>query len=178
MSFIDFAFRMFPYWSMGAFMGWAVWKSDYKDLLRFEWKPFSKFFLFMCLLTVYRYWMIKAIIASGMGANLQAVTKVPVGGVFFVGWEDLCHSAPLVILQRMIGTKKWTWPIHALCTAMVMLSFMTGHLYQGFGAAMFISLYILFGISFGKKRGFGTLIAGHMLYDFLTIMTIRMALGL
>ena len=50
----------------------------------------------------------------GMGANFQAVKTLPIGAVFFVGWENLCFSVPLVLLRRMIGTSKWTWPIHAL----------------------------------------------------------------
>ena len=177
MSFLDFAARMCPFWGFGALMGWAVWKSDYKDLLAFDKKAFAKFFLFMCALTVYRYIMLKIMIANGFGSHLDAVKSLPVGATMFVGWEDLAHSAPLVLLRKMIGTNKITWPIHGLCTAMVMTSFMTGHLYQGFFAAAFISLYIPFGVWFGQKRGFGTLIASHTLYDFLTIVTIKVALG-
>lgn len=177
MSFLDFASRMFPYWGLGALMGWAIWKSDYKDLLRFDKKAFAKFFLFMCAITVYRYFLIRVLVHNGMGSNFEAAKSLPIGGVFFTPWEDLCHSMPLVLMRRMLGTKWWTLPIHFLATAMVMVSFSCGHLYQGIIPAAFISLYILFGIHFGQKRGFSTLMLGHILYDFATIMTIRMALG-
>lgn len=178
MSFLDFAFRMAPYWSLGAFMGWAVWKSDYKSLLAFDAKAFGKWCLFLTVISFYRYYMLKLAIHAGIDLHLDAVKSLPVGATAFVGWEDLAHSLPLVLLRRMIGTSKWTWPIHGLCTTMVLVSFLSGHLYQGLPAACFISLYILFGIHFGQKRGFGTLMLGHMAYDFSTIMTIRLALGL
>ena len=177
MTFTDFASRMAPYWGLGALMGWAVWKSDYKDLLTFNLKSFTKFFLFMMLVTVYRFYMIRMLVQHGMGESLEVVKSLPVGATLFVGWEDLAHTAPLVLMRRMLGTKWFTLPIHFLATALVMISFASGHLYEGGVAAAFISLYILFGIHFGQKKGFGTLIAGHMTYNFLTIMTIRMALG-
>lgn len=177
MSFLDFAARMFPYWCLGALMGWAVWKSDYKDLLAFDKKAFGKWTAFMACISVYRYFMIKAMIMSGIGSSFNAVRMLPIGSTVFVGWEDLAHSLPLVLLRRVIGTSKWVFPIHAIATSAVMLSFMSGHLYQGVPAAALISLYIPFGISFGQKRGFGTLIAGHMAYDFCTMEIIRIALG-
>lgn len=178
MSFLDFAARMSPYWGFGALMGWAIWKSDYKDLLAFDKKAFGKFFIFMALITVYRYYMIQSAVRAGLGSHFEAVKGLPVGAVFFTPWEDLCHEIPLVLLRRMIGTSKWAFPIHAIAMAAVMISFGAGHVYQGIPAAMLISLYIPFATNFGQKKGFGTLMASHVLYDFTTIMTIRMALGL
>lgn len=177
MSFLDFAARMLPYWCLGGLMGWAVWKSDYKDLLAFDKKAFGKFFLFMAALSVYRYCMIQLAISHGIDLHLDAVKGLPIGAVFFTPWEDMCHTVPLVLLRRMLGTSKWTWPIHALAMVMVALSFGCGHLYQGVMSAAFISLYIPFGVSFGQKRGFGTLMAGHVLYDFSTIALIKMIVG-
>lgn len=177
MSFLDFASRMFPYWCLGAFMFWAVWKSDYKDLLRFEWKSFAKWFAFLCAVTVYRFFMIRMAVHAGIDLHLGPVKSLPVGAVFFTFWEDLCHGLPLVLLRRMIGTSKWTWPIHALAMLGIMIAFGSGHQYQGNVAAILLSFYIPFSVQFAQKRGFGTLMLGHILYDFSTIMTIRMALG-
>ena len=177
MSFTQFALRMFPYWSFGGLMFWAIWKSDHKDLLRFDLKAFAKFFTFMLAVSAFRYCMI-SIIAHYVGTDsFQAVNKLPIGAVFFVGWENLAHSIPLVLLRRMIGTSKWTWPIHILAMAAVMVSFSCGHLYQGVAAATFISLAIPFDIHWGKKVGFGTTMGCHVLYDFMTIMVIRLAIS-
>jgi hypothetical protein len=177
MTFTGFAMRMWPYWCLGALMGWAVWKSDYKDLLRFEWKPFAKFFLFMCVVSIYRYFMISLMVRHGMGSNLNAVKGLPVGAVFMTPWEDACHDLPLVLLRRIIGTNKWTWPIHALAMGIVVLGFSSGHIYQGLFSAALIGLYIPVAVHFGKKRGFGTVMGCHVLYDFSTIMIIRTVLG-
>jgi len=178
MSFTDFASKMFPFWGLGALMGWAIWKSDYKDLLRFDWKAFSKFFLFMAVVSTYRYYMLRFKIAHGADLHLDAVKSLPIEAVFFVFWENLYHSVPLVLLRRMIGTNKWVMPIHALAMAMVMISFGIGHAYQGIFAATFISFAVPFDVHWGQKVGFGTTILCHILYDFLTIMTIRLAMGM
>lgn len=177
MSFSEFAFRMFPYWGLGALMGWAIWKSDYKDLLKFDIKVFAKFFLFMLAISAFRYFLIRTIVHFAGTDSFQAVNKLPIGAVFFVFWEDLCHSVPLVLLRRMIGTSKWVWPIHALAMIGVTLSFGSGHLYQGFLSAAFISLYIPWSVGFVQKNGAGTIAVNHTLYDLLTILTIRLAIG-
>lgn len=177
MSFTEFALRMFPYWCFGALMFFAIWKSDYKDLMRFDSKAFGKFLLFMCGVSAFRYFMI-SILVHFIGTNsFQAVNQLPIGAVFFVGWENLAHSIPLVLFRRMIGTSKWTWPIHLLTTLVVMFSFANGHLYQGALAATFISLAIPLDIHWGQKVGFGTTMSCHVLYDFATIMIIRLAIG-
>ena len=177
MSFTDFAFRMFPYWCLGAAMAFAIWKSDYKSLLRFDKNAFAKFFSFMVIVSIFRYAMIHSLVHFIGTGSFQAVNKLPIGAVLFVPWENLAHSIPLVLFRRMIGTNKWTWPIHVLAMLMVMVSFGMGHVYQGIGAAIFISLAIPLDIYWGKKVGFGTTMSCHVLYDFLTIMTIRLALG-
>lgn len=177
MTFTSFALRMFPYWCLGALMGWAVWKSDYKDLLAFNLKSFLKFFLFMCILSVYRYYMLKVAIHEGFNLHLDAVKSLPVGAVFFTPWEDMCHSLPLVLLRRILGASKWTWPIHAIAMFVVMFGFGAGHIYQSLFSAFLISFYIPFAVYFGQKRGFATLCAGHVLYDFSTIMVIRAVIG-
>jgi hypothetical protein len=177
MSFFDFAFHMFPYWCLGAAMGWAVWKSDYKDLLAFDKKTFGKFFVFMTVVSIYRYFMLRVLINHGYGSHLDAIKNLPVGATMFVGWEDMAHIAPLVLMRKMLGTKKWTWPIHALATLVVMISFMSGHIYQGVVPAMFISLYIPFAVNFAQRKGLGTLMVNHITYDFMTIMLIKMIVG-
>jgi hypothetical protein len=177
MSFTEFALRMFPYWSLGGLMFWAIWKSDFKDLLRFDLKAFSKFFLYMLTISLIRYFMIKWIVGMGMGSNFQAVKGIPIGAVFFTPWEDLCHSVPLVLLRRMIGTSKWTWPIHTVMLITVTTSFGLGHIYQGYWAAAMISLYIPFAVGFIQKRGASTIMASHVLYDFCTLMVVRLVIG-
>ena len=132
----------------------------------------------MACMSVVRYFMIKTAFSQGIGLEqAQTAYMLPIGGTAFVGWEDLCYSFPLVLLKRMLGTSKWMWPVHMLLLAFVMLSFFTGHTYQGVFAAAMISFYIPYAVRFIEKNGVTTLMLGHMLYDFATIMTVRAAVG-
>lgn len=178
MSFLDFLSKMYPYYFLGLIIFFSVYNSEYRKLLAFNKKSFFKFFTFMVFASIYRIVMIKTAAALGHGIyGLEVVKKLPIGGVFFVGWEDVVFSLPLVLLGRMIGSRFLTWPIHAIVLLLTMASFASGHVYQGFIPAMFLSLYVPFGVYWGQKRGYGTLMACHVVYDFLTILAIKIALG-
>jgi hypothetical protein len=173
MSFIEFASRMFPYWCLGGFMFWAVWNSEYKDLLAFSKKTYLEFLSFMIVVCVIRICLIRFIVHHGVNvSSFSAVKKLPIGGTLFVGWEDLAFSLPLVLLRRMLGTSKWMMPVHYLLLAFTTLAFFTGHIYQGYLSAGLISLYIPWAVNFSQKRGFRTLMFGHMTYDFLTFVAL------
>ena len=95
-----------------------------------------------------------------------------------VFWEDSCHGLPVLLLQLFLGTdKKWKWAIHALCTAIVMVSFGLGHVYQGIFAACLISFYIPYSIKIGKQYGFGTVMLCHTLYDLTTLLSLKLLVG-
>jgi hypothetical protein len=169
---------MLPYWLMGAFVGYSVWKSDYKDLLAVNKRSIIKFTLFMLAVSAYRIWKLKTEISHGIDlSSLEPVKRLPIGATLFVGWEDLCFSLPLVFMRRLIGTSKWAMPLHWLLTFATMISFGSGHIYQGFLAAAFISLYIPFAVKFAVEKGFGTIMINHSIYDFLTMLAIRIVLG-
>jgi hypothetical protein len=177
MSFLEFASRLFPYWCLGAFTFYAVWKSEYKNILSFNLGTFSKFFLFMACISAFRYFVLSEAFKHGIGLEqAQSSFTLPIGGTAFVGWEDMCHSVPLVVLRKM-WPSKWATPIHVLLLLAVMLSFGLGHVYQGGWSALLIAFYIPYAVGFIERNGAGTLMAGHVLYDFCTIMTVRLAAG-
>jgi hypothetical protein len=179
MTFLEFAFRMFPYWMLGAFTFYSVWNSEYRDMLAVNKRSVIKFSLFMLLVTCYRIWRIKSMVSSGVDtSSLAPVKNIPIFGTLFVPWEDLCFCLPLVFIRRLIGTDKW-WKksIHWILVVLTMISFGSGHLYQGVAQSVFLSFYIPFMTNFGDKKGFGTLMTNHVLYDFSTMMAIRIALG-
>jgi hypothetical protein len=178
MTFLEFAIHMSPYWLMGAFVGYSIWNSSYRDMLAVNKRSVVKFTLFMLAMSVYRVWRLKSQMSHGMDmSGLAPVTRLPIAGTLFVGWEDLCFSLPLVFTRRLIGTSKWVMPIHYLLTIATMTSFMSGHLYQGILSACLISLYIPFAVKFGREKGFGTLVINHILYDLLTLSAVKIALG-
>lgn len=179
MTFTEMALRMYPYWIMGIFMLFAVYQSNHRDLLRIELNKIGKWILFLGGLTIYRIIVFKLFSGNeylhqaGTGASI-----IPWQATLTVFWEDACHSLPLVILARALGTDRW-WKkgLIGAAIALVMVSFGLGHVYQGYLAAIFLSFYIPFTYKKGQEVGFGTVMICHMLYDLATILTIKQFLG-
>lgn len=177
MSFLEFASFMFPYWILGALMFFVIWKSSEKEILAFNKASFFKFFLFIIFLSAWRYYSVNQMLSHDIKpANLDVVGKLPLGGTLFVFWEDLCHTAPLLLIKRLMGKHKLAKFVNLTLMAFVMFSFGLGHLYQGTFSAIFLSFYIPYGVSFAEKRGLGTLMAGHTLYDFTTLAMMKFIL--
>ena len=179
MDFAEVAVRMWPLWLLGLFMVFAAWKTDNKDLIRIEKKPLMKFAKFLVFLTIYRLIVFHFLAHYPMVENASAaVQSIPWQMTFLVFWEDMSFALPLVFLKKLIGSKKWLQPIYWLGMATMMLSFGSGHIYQGLLPALALSLYVPFSVSRGKMYGFGTVVLCHMPYDMSTILAVRLALGL
>jgi len=108
---------------------------------------------------------------------LSTVKSLPLGVTLFVGWEDMAHAVPIVLLRRFLGNSKWLIPARLIVLAAVMLEFGLGHRYQGNLAAAILSLYILVSIRYGVKVGFGTVMACHVMYDLATLSVAKYALS-
>lgn len=179
MDFTEIALRMFPYWIMGIFMLFAVYHSEYKDLLRVQWKPIMKWLLFIVALTAYRIAVFKFFSGNETLHNqTQGAMMIPWQATLTVFWEDACHGLPLAILSRYLGTDKW-WKKLVTLVAIIftMFAFGLGHVYQGTVAAFFLSFYIPYTFKKGQEIGFGTVMICHTLYDLATILTIKNFLG-
>ena len=114
---------------------------------------------------------------GSMGEAAKNIVQIPWFLAFGVFWEDMLHALPLILLQKLIGTQKKTWPIHILATAVIMASFGLGHTYQGAFAAFALSFYIPYSVQLGKKFGLGTVMICHILYDLSTILFLKFMLG-
>lgn len=170
------ALTMYPYWIMGAFMVWATLRTRSKDLVRVEIPAVFNWVRFLITITFLRILVIKLFPAQFHEAT-KDMTDIPWPLTLTVFWEDAMHGLPLVLIRRFLGTAKWTWPIHGILMAIVMLEFGLGHVYQGVPAAMLLSLYIPVSMNLGKKYGFGTVMIGHTLYDLFTVLTLKMMMG-
>lgn len=179
MEFSEIALRMFPYWIMGIFMIFVVYKSQYKDLLKIQWNSVGKWLMVLGGLTLYRIAIFSWLKNN---AQLQEMTSgamtIPWQATLTVFWEDACHTLPLVIFSRWLGKDKlWKKILSWASIAFVMVSFGLGHVYQGYLAAAFLSCYIPYTFKKGQEVGFGTVMICHTLYDLVTILTIRLFLG-
>lgn len=179
MTFTEMALRMFPYWIMGILTMIAVYNSEYRKLLRVEVKPLMKWILFLAVVTIYRIAVFHFLKGNDKLHNMtEGAMMIPWQATLTVFWEDACHGLPLAILGLALGNDKlWKKLLTWLAIFIVTVSFGLGHVYQGWIAATFLSLYIPFTLKRGKEIGFGTIMICHTLYDLATILTVKTFLG-
>lgn len=182
MSFQEMAMHLWPMWAMGIFMMVTVFRSEHRDLLKVSTKPILKWIGYLGVITAIRlfsFWMIKQ---SGTDTSiviekLSPVNTIPWQGIFGVFWEDAMHGLPLALLARGLPSKWWSKLTSWAATVLIMLSFGSGHMYQGLLSAFLIMWYIPFSVKVGQKHGFGTVMICHILYDLATIFCVKWALG-
>lgn len=164
-----------PLWLFAAIFLYFVSQSSHKYLLQFHKTPFFKFLRVLTIALLiklgYFYFFGDPLLHKYLKDIADFIPLPIVLGVF---WEDVTTSLPLVLLEKYYANKSWfkylKWPL----LFMTMVGFGSGHLYQGAYMAMILSLYVPLGMAIGKKYGFGTLMACHILYDFLTLLLMRL----
>lgn len=178
MSIKEIAEHLWPCWMIGIFMLSAVWGSKHRDVLRVDLKGILKFLILMTVLTIYRAAVFKWIAPPNMIESArEMVSFLPWQVTLGVFWEDACHSLPLVLLGKVFQKAKWYKYCSLPLLVLVMASFAVGHLYQGVLAAIAISFYIPFAMKMGKKYGFGTVMICHILYDMITLLSLKWLVG-
>jgi hypothetical protein len=176
MNITEVILRMYPCWILGIAMAIATLRSkENKDLMRIQPKSLVSFIKFMAVTVIIRTVMMYLNPPTIESAG--PILQIPLAMTATVGWEDMCHTLPLAIAGRWLGDGKLGKAAYYALMALVMVSFSLGHLYQGKLVAIAISLYIPYVTSLGKKHGFGTVVLSHMLYDFITLLTVRLFLG-
>lgn len=166
----------YPYWILGIIMVIATLCSEHKDLMEVKPKSLLKFLRTMLTVTAFRCVMMYFFPPTL--ASAAPILKIPLWLTATVGWEDAAHTLPLALAARFLGDKVPAKVMIWALTAMMMVSFGLGHVYQGVFSACMISFYIPVVTNLGKKHGFGTVMLCHMMYDFITLLTVRLFLGL
>jgi hypothetical protein len=175
MTFTEMATIMYPYWMLGIFIIFATYQSSYRDLLRIQKESIGKWILCLAAITAYRF-IIFSIFSTNekLHSMTSAASFIPWQATFTVFWEDASYVLPLVIFSLCLGQNKlWKKILTYAMIAMVSVSFGLGHMYQGYAAAAFLSLYVPFTFKKGQEVGFGTVMICHILYDLTTILTIK-----
>lgn len=149
------------------------WKKD--DSIRIEWEQVAKFLGVMALLTMLRFcladiWM-QLVPESIIDYISRARSTSDIGSLAFVFWEDVWFGMSIAwIMSYLYPVRKRT---AIAMVVLISLLFGSGHLYQGW-IGMILSVYPFFiSYKYGKKYGFGTVMVCHMLYDFITVMTVK-----
>lgn len=168
MSALDMALRMWPMWALGFMMILIAVTTGNKDLLKVDRKSVFSWVKILAIISAMRA-VIFYFSWDYSKEMFKAVSWLPLETTTMVWWEDAAHTLPLLLLFRLIGTSKRVWPIHALAFTLVWASFLMGHVYQGWFAAILISAYIPYTLNLSKEKGLGTIMICHVLYDLATI---------
>lgn len=157
----------------------VVFFSEYKNLLRVDFKSVKKWIFLVGLFTIYRIIVFTIFSDSDMLQQLkEGVGILPWQAAFTPFWEDALHGLPLAIFAIWLGKDKfWKRALIWLAVLMVAISFGLGHLYQGYFAAALLSFYVPYTFKKGQEVGFGTIMICHTIYDVATILTINTFLG-
>jgi hypothetical protein len=140
-----------------------------KKTLRVELDKVAKFLAFMAIITAIRLALMSHSNSFG-NSNLMDIPFYSFGLVF---WEDLFYAIPIYYTRHLKDHKyaKYVW--YSLIIALS-AHFGMGHLYQGVFAVFLTAIYPYFiSYRYGKDVGFGTVMAGHVLYDMITFLTVK-----
>jgi hypothetical protein len=128
----------------------------------------SKFISIMVAITLIR-WSVMSF--SGVNAN-EITLSIPMHWFLFVLWEDAVFSLPIYWLKDKFKVSRYIWVPLVISSSVY---FAIGHLYQGQSGWITIILPYFAGYKLGKKYGFGTTMACHVLYDIFTFLCVKLA---
>jgi hypothetical protein len=143
-----------------------------KDMMRIQWNSVASFIAFMFLITFIRISGFDFIQRFDAGFLIPRpppeIMDMGIWWFSMVWWEDAFFAIPLYWAHKKLK------PILAWSLTIVLsLHFGMGHIYQGIGAALLLSIYPYYiSLRYAKKVGFGTVMTCHVLYDFMTFFTI------
>lgn len=98
------------------------------------------------------------------------MNKIELLSILGVYWEDAFFTLPILILERL----KTNRVILIILLCLNAISFALGHLSYGLLWATITLLYVPFiSYKYGKSNGLGTVMVCHILYDLITLITLR-----
>lgn len=145
-----------------------------KKTIRVDWQALGGFLAFMAVVTFLRISMYDLIRISDpefFPTVHDDLMNMPKFLFALVWWEDGFFVLPIALAHKFL-TKRWA----VIFSIIFSVHFGVGHIYQGLGAVFVTALYPYFvAHRFGKKYGYGTVMVGHVLYDYITYYTVILA---
>jgi hypothetical protein len=177
MNLSDVVAQYLPCWLLGIWMIYFACAAGYGNMMRVDTKAVLKFLVWMIPITILRMlWLKFSMSQGGIGPTKDIVDMIPVASTLGVYWEDACFTLPLALFSLM-SSSKWEKYLSKILLVLTMLSFGSGHLYQGPLLACAISFYIPYTLKLSKKYGFGTIMVCHILFDFISLSAIKLLIG-
>lgn len=145
-----------------------------KHTVRIDWQALGGFIAFMSVATFIRIAMYDYMHMADpsfiprMHGELLYMPKILFS---LVWWEDGFYVLPMFLAFKYLPKK------YAITVAIALsVHFGMGHLYQGIEGVLVTACYPYWvGYRYGTKFGFGTVMVGHVLYDFITYYTVILA---
>ena len=139
-----------------------------KHLIRIEWDKVAQFSAFLLLLSSVRFAL--------MENQPTPIGYMPSFGMIpLVPWEDAFFSIlGVYFFKDFLKLRKKFWIPIAIAFSVL---FASGHVIYGLPwATMTLFFPYFLSYRYGKKYGYGTAMACHVLYDFTTILTVKLVI--
>lgn len=137
-------------------------------LVRIDWNNVAAFLGFMALVSALRM----GLMDSTVDMDYSGVDITTFKHFMWVWWEDSFFALPIYYFKDHLKTSKKVWiPIT------IALSLMFGfiHLaYSPWWALLVTTFPYALSYRFGKRYGFGTVMACHVLYDVMTQISVKL----
>ena len=137
-----------------------------REIIRIEWDKVAKFSAFLLLVAAIRFSLMEgANTSSGFIPSFRDIPLVP--------WEDSFFSLLLIyFFKDYLNLSKKVWIPIAVASSFL---FASGHIiYGATWATMTLFFPYFLSYKYGKKYGYGTVMVMHVLYDFTTILTVKL----
>jgi membrane protease YdiL (CAAX protease family) len=144
---------------------------QFPGICRVEKDKVYKFLRFMWYVTLVRVvvYMLLSTPNAAQDPN-SPMNKIELLSILGVYWEDAFFTLPILILERLKVNKA----ILIVLLGFNAISFALGHLSYGLLWAAITLLYVPFiSYKYGKLNGLGTVMVCHILYDLITLITLR-----
>jgi hypothetical protein len=148
----------------------ALASLEFRGVCRIKKKSVVRFIKVMLVVTVVRV-VLAHLTGQGHDPNpnspMNTIKMVSLLGVF---WEDTFFTLPILIARKMGASKLLLFIMLAISSA----TFASGHLaYSPLWAAITLFYIPFVSYKYGKLNGLGTVMVCHILYDIITIATVR-----
>lgn len=143
------------FYFIGAVIFLLVYKYD-REVLRFNFTEYKHYTTIILIGSLF------AIASRYILGVFPPAPHLDYGRLFLVPWEDLVFSVALIYYPRKYLNPK----ISTIIGIITSVLFGLGHVYQGYLWAFVTCFYpFYFSYRYGKKEGYGTVIALHVTYD-------------
>jgi len=135
-------------------------------IVRIQWNSVGSFVGFMTLITALRFGLMDGDPNPDFGQDVTSFKHF-----VWVFWEDAFFAMPIYYVKDHLKLPKSVWiPV----VVGLSLTFGSIHLAYGFTWAAIVCVYpYIFSYKFSKLYGFGTVMACHIIYDFMTHASVK-----